>query len=190
MLLAIDQGMGVKKLEDLRAFQLARSFKRECYRLVHEHPRAAKDFDYSAQLFGAASGGESNIGEGYGRYVAGDIVRFLRIAISSIDEAMVSDGVDRRYFTGTEVVRALELGDRVRRTTVRQHNSLLPFVKRGHASLWTPPDAPAPKQAKGRLRRDVPAPAPIEQEPEDPTTKPGEESEQDTEPDSGPPNRP
>ena len=184
MLLASDHGMGVKKLEELRAYQLALSFKRECYRLVHEHPRAAADFGFKAQLFDAASGGESNIGEGYGRYVAGDIVRFLRVAISSIDEAMirVSDGVDRRHFTGAEVVRALELGERARRTTIKLHNSLLPFVKRGHASLWTAPEVPpSPNQKKTKSPpiEEAPAPSPIEEEPEDPKTNP------DQEPDSG-----
>jgi four helix bundle protein len=147
MVLATYLGMGVKNLEDLQAYQLALAFKLECYKLVHEHPRAAADFKFVDQLFDAASGGEMNIGEGFDRFVAGDMVRFLRIAISSIREAKlrVKDGVHRRYFTDAEAARAQELGERARRASIALHNSLLPFVKKGHASLW---DDPSPSPAK------------------------------------------
>ena len=150
--------MGVRNLEDLRAYQLARAFKRECYRLVREHPRAAADLRFVDQLFDAASGGEMNIGEGYDRYVAGDIVRFLRIAISSMREAVlrVNDGIDRGHFTHAEAAHALDLGESARRTTIALHNSLLPFVKKGHASRWTDPTSNPPSRDETAQRDQTP----------------------------------
>jgi four helix bundle protein len=56
--------MGVKRLEDLIAFQQAVAFKREVYAIVTRHPAADRSFRYRDQLFGAASGVESNIAEG------------------------------------------------------------------------------------------------------------------------------
>jgi len=106
--------MGVKRLEDLHAYQLAVAFKLSVYRLVETHPRAAQDLRFVSQLFEAASGGESNVAEGWVRFVPGEMAQFLRYARSSVGEAKrrVVDGIHRRYFTEEECKEALTLGGR------------------------------------------------------------------------------
>lgn len=45
--------MGVKRLEDLVAFQQAGAFKLEVYAIVQSHPAANRDWRYRDQLFDA-----------------------------------------------------------------------------------------------------------------------------------------
>jgi hypothetical protein len=60
--------MGVKKVEDLIAFQQARAFKLEVYSIVRRHPAAYRDYRYRDQLFDAALSAEANIAEGWRRF--------------------------------------------------------------------------------------------------------------------------
>jgi len=92
--------MGAKKVDDLIAFQLAGSFKKEVYAIVRVHEKAGRDFRYRDQLFDATSSVEANIAEGWRRFPEPDMIRFFRYAISSLEEARVRllDGVDRGYF--------------------------------------------------------------------------------------------
>ena len=92
--------MGVKRLEDLIAFKEAVAFKVEVYAILRRHPTASRDWRYRDQLFDAASGVEASIAEGWRRYGATDMIRFLRYAAGSLDEARVRllDGVHRGYF--------------------------------------------------------------------------------------------
>ena len=48
--------MGVKRLEDLVAYQLALEFKKRVYALVRENPEAFRDYRYRSQLFEAVEG--------------------------------------------------------------------------------------------------------------------------------------
>ena len=79
--------MGVKRLEDLVAFQLAVEFKLEVYRLIRESPAARRDFRFRAQLSDASASVEACLAEGWHRYVAGEFVTFLRYARASLAEA-------------------------------------------------------------------------------------------------------
>ena len=99
----------VKRLEDLIAFQQAVAFKREVYAIVAKHPRADRSLRYRDQLFNAASGVEANIAEGWRRIATADMIRFLRYATSSLEEARVRllDGADRGYFTRDVCAKAL-----------------------------------------------------------------------------------
>ena len=101
--------MGVQRLEDLIAFQQAVEFKREVYAIVAKHPRAEQNFRYRDQLFDAALGVESNLAEGWRRFPGPDMIRFLRDANSSLEEARVRllDGVDRGYFNRNACEKAL-----------------------------------------------------------------------------------
>lgn len=92
--------MGVKRLDDLVAFREAVAFKVEVYAIVHRNVRADRDYRYRDQLFDAASSVEANIAEGWRRFSAPDMIRFLRYATGSLEEARVRvlDGVDRGYF--------------------------------------------------------------------------------------------
>src|SRR5688572_12889161 len=71
--------MGVKRVEDLVAFQQAVAFKREVCLIVTKHPRAERSFRYRDQLFDAASGVESNIAEGWRRSSTPDMIRVLSL---------------------------------------------------------------------------------------------------------------
>ena len=51
--------MGVKRLDDLVAFQEAVAFKREIYTIVFTHAPANRNYRYRDQLFDAASGVEA-----------------------------------------------------------------------------------------------------------------------------------
>ena len=123
--------MGVKKLEELVTLQVALEMKLEIYRLVNEHPAAARDYKFRDQIFEAAKSVENNIAEGYGRFLAGDIVRHLRIAQGSNLETKrcVKDGVHRGHYPEKSTHRALELIERVGQLLTRFIVSLLPFVK-------------------------------------------------------------
>jgi len=93
--------MGVKRMDDLVAFKEAVAFKVEVYAIVRRSALAERDFRYRDQLFDAASSVEANIAEGWRRFGAAELVRFLRYATGSLEEARVRllDGVDRGYFT-------------------------------------------------------------------------------------------
>lgn len=92
--------MGVKRLEDLVAFKEAGAFKLEVYAIVRSHPAADRDWRYRDQLFDSASSVEANMAEGWRRFGAADMIRFLRYAAGSLDEARARllDGVARGYF--------------------------------------------------------------------------------------------
>jgi four helix bundle protein len=123
--------MGFKRLEDCHAFQLARAFKRAVYAIVKESPGAMRDHQFRMQIQDALSSAESNIGEGFYRFGAGEMSHFLRIALGSMGEGMLrlNDGVDRGYFSETRCREALQLGDRAIGATRRWRESLEPFVK-------------------------------------------------------------
>ena len=125
--------VGVKTVEELQAYQVARALKLEVYRLVDEHPGAAGDFRFRDQLRDAAASGEMNVAEGFRRYSAADFSRFLKIARSSVDETSrwVQDGVDRRHYSVAEAQRALDLADRAGRLITGLIISLRPFITGG-----------------------------------------------------------
>jgi len=91
--------VGVKRLDDLIAFQRANEFKAEVYRLV-DASAAARDERFRLQLFDAASSVAANIAEGWSRFSAPEFCQFLRYARASLEESRVwlRDGVARRYF--------------------------------------------------------------------------------------------
>jgi four helix bundle protein len=103
-----------KTLQELAAFQLSRRFKLEVYRLFRTHPEARTDLKYLWQLREAVRSGEANVAEGWRRYRARDMARFLRFALASNEEAQVRlrDGIDCEYFTEAECELAFELGRR------------------------------------------------------------------------------
>jgi four helix bundle protein len=103
-----------KTLEELFAYQLARQFKIEVYRLLREHPEARKDLKFWSQLRSSARSSESNTAEGWKRYGRREMAHFLNIALASNEEAkgLVQDGIDSGFFRQTECEKAFELGRR------------------------------------------------------------------------------
>lgn len=103
-----------RTLEELVAYQLARRFKLEVYRLLRQHPEARKDLKFWSQLRSAARSSVSNTVEGWKRYGRGEMAHFLNIALGSNEEAkdLIQDGIDSEYFTEAECKLAFELGRR------------------------------------------------------------------------------
>ena len=97
MRFAASDGMGVQRLEDLIAWQLAVKFKLEVYRLVSTSRTAQRDLGFRDQLFEAACGAEMTIAEGFARYSAGQMVQFFGYARASLAEAKrrLHDGASR-----------------------------------------------------------------------------------------------
>lgn len=125
--------MGVKKIDDLIAFQLAVEFKRGVYRLVQGNGQASADYRYRQQLCDAAGSVEANVVEGWHRYKAGEFCQFLRYALASVAEAKrwVQDGVDRGYFDASDCNAVLTLGNRCAAALMNLHKSLRPFIQSG-----------------------------------------------------------
>jgi four helix bundle protein len=124
--------VGVQRLADLIAYQRAVAFKVAVYRVVAAHPSAAADWRFRSQLFDAASSVESNIAEGWGRRIAGEMRQFLRYATGSLFEAerRLLDGVARGYYARGECEEALGEARRCLTATSRLARSLEPFVHR------------------------------------------------------------
>jgi four helix bundle protein len=122
--------VGVRHLEQLRAWQAAREFKLEIYKVVGESARARADVRFSAQLTDAAASGEVNIAEGFRRFSAGDFSVFLGYAAASMEEALswIRDGVDREYFQASRCDQVFLVGKRAIATSLALKKSLRPFL--------------------------------------------------------------
>ncbi len=123
--------MPIKKVNDFAAYQLAVDFKLRIYKLVDEHPRAKRDFQYTNQLLNAAGGVDSKMAEGWARFGAAEIRQFLRYSLGSLEEAKgwIRDGIARGYFTQAECEELLVIGNRCGAATMAWWKSLGPFVK-------------------------------------------------------------
>jgi four helix bundle protein len=124
-------GMGVRRIDDLIAWQLAVQFKREVYRLVRESKSAEQDFRHRSQLFSALSSTEANIVEGFSRRSPKQFRLFLGYARASHAEAEthLKDGIDRGYFSQEACAPALVLAKRCGMAILRLLQSLAPFIK-------------------------------------------------------------
>jgi four helix bundle protein len=128
--------MGVRQVEELRAYQHAKAFRLEVYALVRASHAASRDFKYRDQLFDAAAGVEMNIAEGWSSFVPGEIAQFLRYARASLHEAekRLLDGVDRGYFTSDSCKKALRHADMCGGATVGLWKSLQPLIREARRS--------------------------------------------------------
>jgi len=106
--------MGVRRYQDLIAWQMAEAFKTEVLRIVTASPRACADLRYKDQLFSAAQSVSANIAEGFVRGSPGDFRRFLRISLGSLGEAEVRlrDGIALSYFPDRDCELAFQYGRR------------------------------------------------------------------------------
>jgi four helix bundle protein len=129
--LASPSAVGVKRVEDLIAWQLANALKLEVYRLIRQSQGASADLRFRDQLRESASSVGMNIGEGFYRYGAAEVARFLSIALASLGETKLwmRDGIDREYFDATACKAAFVLAKRCRVASLRLRESLAPFIK-------------------------------------------------------------
>ncbi len=97
-------GMGVRQFSDLHAWQLCTELKRQVYLLTDSGPVMC-DFGFRDQIRSAAASAPANIAEGFARFHHADFVRFLRIAIGSLDELEnhLIDGIDRGHFVASSI---------------------------------------------------------------------------------------
>ena len=87
--------MAAHSFVELRAWQVARTFKLAVYSLIAEKPLAL-DVRLCEQLRESARSAVSHVAEGYGRFYPADFARFLSMAKASLIEAQnhLQDAVD------------------------------------------------------------------------------------------------
>ena len=109
---------GARSHTELIAWQLAHTLKLEIYELIaSEH--LARHRDLCDQLERAASNAPRNIAEGFGRYLPGDFIRYLRFANGEFKELLdaLQDARDRRCLDGDELLRLQRLCRRASKAT-------------------------------------------------------------------------
>jgi four helix bundle protein len=118
--------VGVSRIEDLVAWQLADAFKKEVYRILRSSPDALADVKYRDQLRVASASCAMNIAEGFYRFRPREFSTYLSIALASLGEAALwlRDGHDRGYFEAQACENAFRLATRCRVATLRLRQSL------------------------------------------------------------------
>jgi four helix bundle protein len=91
---------GVRRFDELRAWQACDVYKKAIYRLV-EQGVYGKDWKRRGQIEESACSPPDHIAEGFGRFNPPDFARFTVIARSSLMESQsqLRDAVDKRYIT-------------------------------------------------------------------------------------------
>jgi four helix bundle protein len=119
--------MGVRRFEDLEAWQLANELKLEVYRLT-KAGRVTNDRAYCGQIRQSAASSSRNIAEGFGRFRPRPFAQFMEFSIASTHETYdaLLDGVHRAHFTESQIAPALKLVDRCLRVSTK----LLLYLKR------------------------------------------------------------
>jgi four helix bundle protein len=121
---------GVRRYQDLIAYQVGTLFKQNVFRLVRGSPSARADFRFKTQLQEAARSVPANIAEGFLRNSPGDFARFLDIALGSLGEAEVhlTDGIELEYFRTEACAEAFALARRCLTASIRLKQSQLQFL--------------------------------------------------------------
>jgi len=89
-----------KRFEDLKAWQLAREFRKSIYLITKSFPKS-EEYILSSQIKRAAISITANIAEGHGRYYYQENIQFCRIARGSINEVLdhLYTALDEKYIT-------------------------------------------------------------------------------------------
>jgi four helix bundle protein len=120
MNIASPADVGVRRFQDLVCWQLSSELKREIYALL-DRTGAKYDFKFRDQIKDSAASAPSNIAEGFGAYRHRESSRYARIAKSSLTESQnhLLDGIDRGYWTTTEVEPLMLVARRAVGATVK-----------------------------------------------------------------------
>ena len=78
---------GYKTFEDIKAWQLAREFRRNIYKITENFPKHEL-YSLVSQIRRAAVSVTSNVAEGYGRYSFQENIQFCRMARGSVNEVL------------------------------------------------------------------------------------------------------
>lgn len=118
---------GVRKVEDLIAWQLATELCDVVYEMT-DSGRSLRDPEFRAQIRRSAKKTPSLISEGFLRYTAPEMVRYLRMARAEIGEMQNDIGFARRrnYCRPDLLARAANLAKRAMVATTRLLKSKLP----------------------------------------------------------------
>ena len=121
---------GVRRYEDLFAWQLADQFKREVYRLVTGSRTASLNFRYRDQFLEASDAVSKDICEGFLRCSPRVFAGFLDYALGSLVEAerRLRDGLERGYFQEAECEQAFRLARRCFTATLRLKQSQVKYA--------------------------------------------------------------
>ena len=92
--------MGVRRFQQLRAWQACDAFKKAIYELCSSGP-LSRDWKRRSQLENAAKGPSDHISEGFGRFNPPDFAQYTVYARSSLMESQnqLLDAVDKGYIT-------------------------------------------------------------------------------------------
>ena len=110
--------MGVRRFEDLVAWQLANQLSFEVFAAT-ETGAASREFKFRDQFRDAAASVPRNIAEGFGRYTPGDFARFVRYARGSLAETenCLKEARARGHLPDTLASRLLNLATATDRAT-------------------------------------------------------------------------
>src|SRR4029077_17728705 len=105
--------VGVRRFEDLVAWQLAFSLQQEVFAFTAIGP-VWHDVKYREQIRDSSASATRNTAEGFGRFRPKDFARFLEIAHGSLDETKshLNDGLQRSYLSSVEHQRLVRLAVR------------------------------------------------------------------------------
>ena len=116
---------GIRRFEELKAWQAARDLTREVYR-ASASGEIARDFSFQKQLRSAAVSAMANIAEGFNRARPGEFGQFLSIAKGSCAEVQshLYVALDAGYFDPPTYSELRRLSDEAIRLTTALRASL------------------------------------------------------------------
>jgi four helix bundle protein len=111
---------GVRRFEDLIAWQRANELKEEIFAFTSTPP-CSRDLEFCDQIRDSARSAPSNIAESFGRYYPKEMIRFLRYAAASLHETKnhLHDGKSRHYISDSTHTRLIRLNLRAIKATNR-----------------------------------------------------------------------
>ncbi len=112
--------VGVRRYEELVAWQLANELKQKVYALV-DQSTARDDRRFCDQIKDSAASAPRNLAEGFACYRHPEFARYTRIAKASLTETHnhLGDGVDRRHWPPQDAEPLKELANRAVGACVR-----------------------------------------------------------------------
>jgi four helix bundle protein len=119
-------GRGVRRFNDLRAWQACVHYKRAVYRLCEQEP-IASDTKRRGQLEDSVWGPPGHVAEGFGRFSPLDFARFVVMARASLMESQnhLLDFDDRGYITEQQRLELNELAE----TALSETTGLIAYLQ-------------------------------------------------------------
>ena len=117
-----------KRFEDLKAWQLAREFRKAVYKISKSFPKS-EQYALAPQIRRAAISITANIAEGHGRYHFQENTQFCRISRGSINEVLdhLYAALDEKYINQQTFDKLYEQGREVEKVL----NGYISYLQRG-----------------------------------------------------------